>query len=75
MGCEPDLYLSEWNMEVDVVDIGRVIQNLPDVFPVRFDNTATRSAGSSLVPHSLERVRPVVNIYNRIWADILPCIT
>ena len=40
VGCEPDLYLSEWNVEVDIVDIRWDIQNLPDVFPVRFDKTA-----------------------------------
>ena len=40
MWCEPDLYLSERNVEVDVVNIRRDIRNLPDVFPVMFDKTA-----------------------------------
>ena len=40
VGCEPDLYLSERNMGVDVEVIGRDIRNLPDVFPVIFDKTA-----------------------------------
>ena len=37
VGCDPDLYLSEGNVEVDVVDIRWDIRNLPDVFPVMFD--------------------------------------
>ena len=40
VGCEPDFYLSEQNVGVDVVDIRRDIQNLPDVFPVMFDKMA-----------------------------------
>ena len=38
--CEPDMLLSERDVEVEITDIGRDIRNLPDVFPVRFDETA-----------------------------------
>ena len=34
-----------------------------------------KNVGSGLVPHSLELVRPVVNIYSRIWANISPYTT
>ena len=40
VGCDPDLDLSERNVEVDIVDTRRDIRNLPDVFPVMFDKTA-----------------------------------
>ena len=40
VGCEPDMLLSERDVEVEITDIGRDIRNLPDVFPVRFDKTA-----------------------------------
>ena len=40
VGRVPDLYLSERNVEVDIVDTRRDIRNLPDVFPVMFDKTA-----------------------------------
>ena len=39
VGCELDLYLSERNVEVDIVDIRWDI-HLLDVFPVMFDKTA-----------------------------------
>ena len=32
-----------------------------------------KNVGSGLVPHSVEPVQPVVNIYSRIWASISPC--
>ena len=37
---DPDLYLSERNVEVDIVDTRRDIRNLPDVFLVMFDKPA-----------------------------------
>ena len=40
-----------------------------------FMSRCARTAGSVLVPHSRGLVRLVVNIYSRIWANILPCIT
>ena len=40
VGCEPDKLFSERDVEVEITDIGREIRNLPDVFPVRFDETA-----------------------------------
>ena len=41
VGCESDLYWSEQNVEVDMVDIRRDIRNLSDVFPVMFNKMAT----------------------------------
>ena len=43
VGGEPDMLLSEQDVEVEITDIGRDIRNLPDVFPVRFDETAAVS--------------------------------
>ena len=40
VGCDPDLYLSERNVEVEIVDTRRDIRNLPGVFSVMFDNMA-----------------------------------
>ena len=40
VGHDPDLYLSERNVEVGIVDTRRDIRNLPDVSPVMFDKTA-----------------------------------
>ena len=39
VGCETDMLLSERDV-VDIADIERDIQNLPDVFPVMFDESA-----------------------------------
>ena len=40
VGCEPDLLLSEQDVEVDIADIRRDIRNLPDMLQVRFDKMA-----------------------------------
>ena len=40
VGCDPDLYLSEWYVEVDNVDTRQHIRNLPGVVPAMFDETA-----------------------------------
>ena len=40
VGCDPDLYLSERNVEVDIMDTRWDIRNLPGVFLVMFDKTA-----------------------------------
>ena len=55
VGCEPDLYLSKRNVEVEVVDIRQDIRNLPDVFAGMFDKTAavpmTLPVGVKMGPH------------------------
>ena len=40
VGCEPDLLLSEQDVEVDIADIRHDIRNLPDMLQVRFDKMA-----------------------------------
>ena len=47
--CDTDILLSGRDMEVEIMDIGRDIRVLPDVFPVMFDEMATVPLSSPVV--------------------------
>ena len=90
VGRDPDLYWSERNVEVDIVDIRQDIRNLRDVFPVMLDKTAavpmTLPVGVEMGPQveedpdlaltgrNMEMGDPDVDRDIRVLMDVCPVI-
>ena len=66
VGGDPDLYLSEWNMEVNIVDIRRDIRKLPVVCLVMFDET---DAVSMTLPVNVEMGSQVEGDLDVVWTE------